>query len=39
MNNYKKQLKETGNDILTKVSAMIVDNNRKIPEVMEQIYD
>ena len=39
MDNYKKQLKDTGHDIISKVSIMIAENNKRIPEVVEMVYE
>ena len=39
MINYKKQLNDTGNDILNKISAIISENNRRIPDVMATVYE
>ena len=34
MNNYKKQLNDTGTDIITHCNSIILENNRKIPECL-----
>ena len=39
MNNYKKQLNDTGTDIITHCNSIILENNKKIPEVLEKELD
>ena len=34
MNNYKKQLSDTGADIITHCNSIILDNNKKIPGIL-----
>jgi hypothetical protein len=36
MNNYKKQLNDTGTDIITHCNSIILENNKKIPDVLEK---
>ena len=39
MNNYKKQLNDTGTDIITHCNSIILENNKKIPDVLEKELD
>jgi len=34
MNNYKKQLNGTGTDIIAHCNSIILENNKKVPEVL-----
>lgn len=36
MNKYKKQLNDTGTDIITHCNSIILENNKKIPDVLEK---
>tara|TARA_B110000285_G_scaffold233260_1_gene306488 strand:+ start:5125 stop:5754 length:630 start_codon:yes stop_codon:yes gene_type:complete len=35
MKNYKRQLNETGTDIITHCNSILLDNNKKIPDVLK----